>query len=49
HLLYYLAEIVNRAPLSERTMEIGQQIGMALLFLLMVFAFYNDLNRLFSS
>ncbi len=48
HLLYYLAEIVNRAPLSERTMEIGQQIGMALLFLLMVFAFYNDLNRLFS-
>ncbi|HPP46309.1 MAG TPA: RIP metalloprotease RseP, partial [Accumulibacter sp.] len=49
HLLYYLAEIVNRAPLSERTMEIGQQIGMALLFLLMVFAFYNDFNRLFSS
>lgn len=49
HLLYYLAEIVNRAPLSERTMEIGQQIGMALLFLLMAFAFYNDFNRLFSS
>ncbi|MBL8398792.1 MAG: RIP metalloprotease RseP [Candidatus Accumulibacter sp.] len=49
HLLYYLIEIVKRAPLSERTMEIGQQIGLALLSLLMAFAFYNDLNRLFSS
>jgi regulator of sigma E protease len=29
-------------------MEIGQKIGMALLFMLMAFAFYNDINRLFS-
>ncbi|HNH24771.1 MAG TPA: RIP metalloprotease RseP, partial [Accumulibacter sp.] len=49
HLLYYLIEIIKRAPLSERTMEIGQQVGLGLLILLMVFAFYNDLNRLFSS
>ena len=48
HLLYYLVEIIRRGPLSERTMEIGQQIGMALLFMLMAFAFYNDINRLFS-
>ncbi|MBI4741996.1 MAG: RIP metalloprotease RseP [Betaproteobacteria bacterium] len=48
HLLYYTAEIIKRAPLSERTMEIGQRIGMALLLILMVFAFYNDINRLLS-
>lgn len=48
HLLYYTVEIIKRGPLSERTMEIGQQIGMALLLMLMVFAFYNDINRLIS-
>ncbi|MEF8699355.1 MAG: RIP metalloprotease RseP [Candidatus Accumulibacter sp. UW26] len=48
HLLYYLVEIIKRGPVSERTMEIGQQIGLALLLMLMAFAFYNDINRLFS-
>ena len=48
HLLYYLVEIVRRGPLSERSMEIGQQIGLALLLMLMAFAFYNDINRLIS-
>jgi regulator of sigma E protease len=48
HLLYYLVEIIKRGPVSEKTMEIGQQIGLALLLMLMAFAFYNDINRLFS-
>ena len=48
HLLYYVAEIVRGKPLSERCMEIGQKMGMFLLGLLMIFAFYNDLNRLIS-
>jgi len=48
HLLYYLVEIVKRGPVSERTMEVGQQIGLALLLMLMAFAFYNDINRLLS-
>lgn len=29
-------------------MLIGQQIGLALLAMLMAFAFYNDINRLIS-
>jgi regulator of sigma E protease len=29
-------------------MEIGQQIGLALLIMLMTFAFFNDINRLIS-
>lgn len=48
HLLYYIVEIVKGGPLSERVMEIGQQIGLALLMMLMAFAFYNDINRLVS-
>jgi regulator of sigma E protease len=47
HLMYYMAEIVKGSPVSERTLEIGQKVGMALLLTLMAFAFYNDLNRLF--
>ncbi|MEX0959769.1 MAG: RIP metalloprotease RseP [Burkholderiales bacterium] len=46
HLMYYLVEIVKGSPVSERVMEIGQQIGIALLFSLMAFALYNDINRL---
>lgn len=48
HLLYYLFEVIKGGPLSERVMEIGQQIGLGLLALLMAFAFYNDINRLIS-
>lgn len=48
HLMYYLAEVIKGGPLSERVMEIGQQIGLTLLALLMALAFYNDLNRLIS-
>lgn len=49
HLLYYVIEIIKGGPVSERIMEIGQQIGMALLAALMAFAFYNDINRLVAS
>lgn len=48
HLMYHIAELIKGSPVSERVMEIGQQIGMALLFTLMIFAFYNDITRLFT-
>jgi regulator of sigma E protease len=48
HLVYYFAEIVKGSPVSERTMEIGQRLGLALLLGLTFFAFYNDINRLFT-
>lgn len=48
HLLYYVLEIIRRKPLSDKAMELGQQVGMALLLMLMAIAFYNDLNRLIS-
>ncbi len=48
HLMYYAVEIIRGSPVSERAMELGQRVGLALLLFMMAFAFYNDLNRLFS-
>jgi regulator of sigma E protease len=45
HLLYYMIEIFKGSPVSEAFMETGQRVGLALLGLLMVVAFYNDFNR----
>ena len=47
HLMYHMIEVVRRKPLSGRAMAIGQQLGLGILFSLMAFAFFNDLNRLF--
>jgi len=46
HLMYYLIEILKGGPVSERAIELGQRVGLALLLVMMVFAFYNDLTRL---
>ena len=35
--------------LSEQAQIVGQQIGMALLFMLMAMAFYNDIARLLAN
>lgn len=48
HLMYYLFEAVKGSPASERAMDLGQRVGIALLLMLMAFAFYNDLTRLFA-
>ena len=48
HLMYYVVEILKGSPVSERMMELGQRLGLTLLLFLMVFAFYNDINRLLS-
>jgi regulator of sigma E protease len=48
HLMYYLVEVLKGSPASERAVEFGQRVGIALLLVLMAFAFYNDLTRLFA-
>lgn len=45
-LMYYMAEILKGSPVSERVMQIGQQVGLALLLGLTAFAFYNDIHRI---
>jgi len=46
HLMYYLIEMIKGSPLSDKAIIIGQKIGLVMLFTLMTFAIYNDINRL---
>jgi regulator of sigma E protease len=47
-LLVYLGlEKLRGKPLSSKMLEISQMAGLSLIIALMVFAFYNDLSRLF--
>ncbi len=46
HLMFFAIEAMRRSPVSLRKREIAQQVGLALLVALMVFAFYNDIFRL---
>jgi len=48
HLMYYVVEIIKGSPVSDRAIELGQRVGLALLLVMMAFAFYNDFNRLLS-
>ncbi|HKP00150.1 MAG TPA: RIP metalloprotease RseP, partial [Nitrospiraceae bacterium] len=47
HLLFFLIEGILRKPLGERQREIAQQAGLVLLVGVMIFAFWNDLERIF--
>jgi regulator of sigma E protease len=44
-IVYQLLEAVKGSPLSERAQNFGQQLGIALLVVLMSLAFYNDISR----
>ena len=46
-IIYQLAEVVKGSPLSDQAQAVGQQVGILFLLILMSFAFYNDLSRLF--
>jgi regulator of sigma E protease len=48
HLLFFCIEAVIRKPLGERQREFAQQVGLLLLVAIMVFAFWNDIERLIS-
>ena len=46
HLFFFLIEAVLGHPLSLKKREAAQQVGFVLLMLLMVYALWNDLNRI---
>jgi regulator of sigma E protease len=48
HLLFFTIEGILRKPLGERQREIAQQVGLFLLVGIMVFALWNDIERLIS-
>ncbi len=47
HLLFFLVEAVIGRPVAIKHRERAQQVGIFLLMLLMVYAFYNDIARFF--
>jgi len=49
HLLFYAIEVVRGRPLSERAQELGYRFGLALVLMLMIFTFYNDILHLSGS
>lgn len=46
HLAFYLVELVQRRPVSERMEAMAQKVGLTIILLLMAVAMYNDLARL---
>lgn len=47
HALFILIEMITRRKPSDKFMMVAQTIGMALIFLLMFWATFNDITRLF--
>jgi regulator of sigma E protease len=46
HIFFFLIELLKGKPISERSRERAQQVGLFMLLSLMVFAFYNDIMRI---
>jgi regulator of sigma E protease len=44
-VLYQLAEWIKGSPISERAQQISQQVGLALLLMLLSLTLYNDIVR----
>ncbi|HVY55343.1 MAG TPA: RIP metalloprotease RseP, partial [Thermodesulfobacteriota bacterium] len=45
HVLYLAIEAIKKKPLSQRSLEISQRIGLTILIFIMFLAIYNDLSR----
>lgn len=46
HLFFFSIEALKGKPVSIRTMEIANQVGMGFILLLVVFTLYNDISRI---
>ena len=47
-IVYQTVEWIKGSPMSDRAQLLGQQVGIFAILLLMSFAFYNDIARLFN-
>ena len=45
HVVYLTIEAIKRKPLSQRSLEISQRIGLTVLIFIMFLAIYNDISR----
>jgi regulator of sigma E protease len=46
HIVFLILEVINRGPLSRKKMQMAQQFGMSLLFILIFVALFNDITRI---
>ena len=46
HLFFFACEAILGRPLGERSREVAQQVGLVLLFSIMIYATWNDITRL---
>ena len=46
HIFFYMIEIVTRREISVKVKELSQQIGFAVLLMLMLFVIFIDIERL---
>jgi regulator of sigma E protease len=46
HIFFYMIEIVTRREISMKVKELSQQIGFAVLLMLMIFVIFIDIERL---
>ena len=46
HLMFYAYEAIRRKPASDRLQQVGFQVGLALLMMLMIFVNFNDLMNI---
>jgi regulator of sigma E protease len=46
HMLFFVIEAVRGEAVSLRNREVAQQVGLAILLMLMAYVFYNDIARL---
>jgi len=47
HILFNAVEMVIRRKISIKVQEVAQTVGLVILLMIMVFAFYNDFDRIF--
>ena len=45
HVVYLAIEAIKKKPLSQRSLEISQRIGLTVLIFIMFLAIYNDISR----
>lgn len=48
HIFFFLIELLKGKPVSEKSRERAQQVGLFMLISLMILAFYNDIMRIIS-
>ena len=49
HLVFYAIEALRGKPLGEKVQEFGFKIGLSMVLMLMVFATWNDISKIFFS